>query len=78
MWVVVLNDGETYSALDGCKILFVPTSEQGDDMDRYVEENEDKGIKLNITCGEYNVFSGDIIVPDLNEIEGATDVDMEE
>ena len=79
MWVVVLNDGQTYSSLEGSKILFVPASEQGDDMDRYVKENEDKGIKLNITCGEYDLFSGDIIVPDLNEIEGSTtDVDMEE
>lgn len=71
MWVVILNDGETYTALEGSKILFVPSSEQGDEMDRYVKENaESEGIKLNITCGEYDIFSGDIIVPDLKEIEG--------
>jgi hypothetical protein len=71
MWVVVLNDGETYTALEGCKVLFIPDSEGGENMDQYVKENaEGKGIALNITCGEYDVFSGDIIVPDLAEIEG--------
>jgi len=69
MWVVVLNDGETYSSLQGCKILFVPSTEQGDNMDRYVEENEDKGIALNLTSGKYHVFSGDIVLHELDEIE---------
>ena len=78
MWVVVLNDGETYSSLQGSKILFVPVSEQGDSMDRYVEENEDKGIALNITCGKYDIFAGDIIVPDLDEIEAEANTDVKE
>ena len=74
MWVVVLNDGETYSSLQGCKILFVPSTEQGDNMDRYVEENEDKGIALNLTSGRDYVFSGDIVVHELDEIEANTAV----
>lgn len=80
MWVMVLNDGETFTALEGCSILWVPASEQWGREDRYVKNNvKEKGIKLNITSGEYDVFSGDIIVTDLNEIDGSTtDVDMEE
>ena len=70
MWVIVLNDGETYTALDGCKILFVPASEQGDDMDRYVKVNaDDKGIDLALTESLCE-FSGDIFIPNLTEIEG--------
>ena len=70
MWVVVLNDGQTYSSLEGSKILFVPASEQGDNMDRYVEENEDKGIDLTITESVSAPLSGDIFIPNLTEIEG--------
>jgi hypothetical protein len=43
-------------------------------MDRYVEENEDKGIALNLTSGKYHVFSGDIVVHELDEIEANTAV----
>ena len=71
MWVIVLNNGETYTALDGCKILFVPASEQGDDMDRYVKVNaDDKGIDLALTESVSAPLSGDIFIRNLNEIEG--------
>lgn len=70
MWVIVLNDLETYTALDGCKVLFVPASKQGDDMDRYVKENaESEGIDLVLTESVCE-FSGDIFIPNLTEIEG--------
>ena len=71
MWVIVLNDGETYTALQGSKVLFVPASEQGDDMDRYVKENaESDGIYLALTESVSAPLSGDIFIRDLNEIEG--------
>lgn len=71
MWVVVLNDGQTYTALDGCKVLFVPASEQGDDMDQYVKENaESEGIDLALTESVSAPLSGDIFIPNLTEIEG--------
>lgn len=71
MWVIVLNDLETYTALYGCKVLFVPASEQGDEMDRYVKENaEGKGIDLALTESVSAPLSGDIFIRNLNEIEG--------
>lgn len=71
MWVVILNDLETYTSLEGCKVLFVPASEQGDDMDRYVKENaEGKGIDLALTESVAAPLSGDIFIPNLTEIEG--------
>lgn len=71
MWVIVLNDGETYTALQGSKVLFVPASEQGDDMDRYVKENaEVEGIDLALTESVSAPLSGDIFIRDLTEIEG--------
>ena len=39
-------------------------------MDRYVEENEDKGIDLTITESVSAPLSGDIFIPNLTEIEG--------
>ena len=41
MWVMVLEDGQTFSAVDGCSVLYVPTSV--DDVDRFVEENVKEG-----------------------------------
>lgn len=71
MWVLVLNDLETYTALEGCKILFVPASEQGDEMDRYVKVNADnKGIDLALTESVAAPLSGDIFIPNLADFEG--------
>lgn len=41
MRVVVLNDGETYSSIEGCVILDVPDSVPDEDMDEYVKEHYD-------------------------------------
>jgi hypothetical protein len=42
MQVVVLNDGETYTAMSGCRIIDVPQevldSEDYNDVDIYIEE----------------------------------------
>jgi len=71
MWVVVLNDGETYAALEGCKVLFVPDSEGGENMDQYVKENaESGGIDLALTESVSAPLSGDIFIRNLTEIEG--------
>lgn len=71
MWVVVLNDLETYTALEGCKILFVPASEQGDNMDQYVQEMaESKGIDLALTESVSAPLSGDIFIRNLADFEG--------
>ena len=81
MWVVVLNDGETYTALEGCSILWIPTSEQWGREDQYVKNNvEAKGVKLGVTDGKADLFDGDIILTEREsmEIDTTTDVDMEE
>jgi hypothetical protein len=71
MWVVVLNDGETYTAVNGSRVLWVPSSEQGDAMDRYVKDMVDsKGIDLSITETVSSPLSGDIYIRDLTKIEG--------
>jgi hypothetical protein len=71
MWVVVLNDGETYTAVNGSRVLWVPYSEQGDGMDRYVKDMVDsKGIDLSITETVSSPLSGDIYIRDLTKIEG--------
>ena len=70
MWVIVLNDGETYTGIDGCKVLFVPASLDADDGDRYVEENyESKGIDLAITETFKSPLAGDVYIPHLTDIE---------
>lgn len=71
MWVVVLNDLETYTAILGSKILFVPASEWGDGMDQYVKENaESGGIDLSLTESVSAPLSVDIFIRNLTEIEG--------
>jgi len=71
MWVMVLNDGETYTAVEGCKVLFVPDSEQDDSIDQYVKENaESKGIDLALTESVAAPLSGDIFIANLADLEG--------
>ncbi len=71
MWVMVLNDGETYTAVEGSRVLFVPASEQGDSMDRYVKENvESKGVDLALTESVAAPLSGDIFIRNLPDFEG--------
>jgi hypothetical protein len=72
MWVVVLDDGQTYSGIDGCKVLFIPASLDADDgIDQYVKENADsKGIDLAIVESVSAPLSGDVFIPNLTEIEG--------
>jgi len=47
-WMVVLNDGETYSALEGCEFLWVPEKiaqgQEGPPVDEFVKEN--RGIRI--------------------------------
>lgn len=70
MWVIVLNDGSTYTALEGSHVLWVPPVYEGDSMDRYVEDAVYvKGIALAITESAHSLLSGDIYVPNLVEIE---------
>lgn len=46
--VVVLNDGETYTALEGCVILEIPESvdAESDDLDYYVKDNYKNGTPI--------------------------------
>ena len=62
MWVMVLDDGQTYAGIDGCSILYVPTSV--DDIDGFVKENvEEKGYNIGMV-ERYNTPSiGDLFVP---------------
>jgi len=67
MWVIVLNDGETYTAVSGSSVLYVPTSLDGDDIDRFVKENvEEKGYNIGMIerYDRYDTPSiGDLFVP---------------
>lgn len=48
MFVVVLNDGETYTDLEGCVILQVPDEvwNADDDLDDWVAENSHTGLPI--------------------------------
>lgn len=62
MWVMVLEDGQTFSAVDGCSVLYVPTSV--DDVDRFVEENvKEKGYNIGMVERYELPRIGDIFVP---------------
>jgi len=37
LFVMVLNDGETYTDLDGCLLMEIPDHVQGDAIDEYVK-----------------------------------------
>lgn len=39
--VVVLNDGETYTSLFGCKIIIVPDDVEEHDLDEWIKDNFD-------------------------------------
>lgn len=47
---MVLNDGETYTGLSGCKIVTVEGCDDGDDMDSIIKYGEDDeeypGVKI--------------------------------
>jgi hypothetical protein len=45
--VVVLNDGETYTSIDGCVVLEVPDDLlESPDLDTYVSEHYNKGKQV--------------------------------
>jgi len=45
--IVVLNDGETYSSIDGCVILKVPSELLGtDEIEDYIKDNYSKGKQV--------------------------------
>ena len=62
MWVIVLNDGETYTAVDGSSVLYVPTSV--DDIDGFVKENvKEKGYLIGMVDRYDTPSIGDVFVP---------------
>ena len=46
MKVVILNDGETFTDIEGCVILEIPHTLLEADVNTWVKENYDKGIPL--------------------------------
>jgi hypothetical protein len=52
MLVVVLNDGETYTDLDGCEVLYVPDSTPDEDVDEYVKDNFGTGTPIGELWGD--------------------------
>jgi hypothetical protein len=46
MRVVVLNDGETYTDIRGCTVLYVPENVSGDNVDAYVKNFSDTGTQV--------------------------------
>lgn len=43
MRVVVLNDGETYTSIEGCVVLDVPDDIDDEDLDDFVSDNYSSG-----------------------------------
>jgi hypothetical protein len=48
MLVVILNDGETYTDLEGSRVLRVPDDTFDDDVDSYVKNHYDDALELKI------------------------------
>jgi hypothetical protein len=44
--VVILNDGETYTNIEGCGILSIPDDILDDDVDDYVKDHHQQGISI--------------------------------
>jgi hypothetical protein len=65
MWVIILNDGETYTSVEGSRALYVPKKYTGDTMDQFVKDNYSRAIDLAMTETVLSPLSGDIYVRDL-------------
>ena len=47
MLVVVLNDGETFSAIEGCNVFYVPPHlEDTEAIERYIQEHAHVGLPI--------------------------------
>ena len=53
MRVVVLNDGETYTDIEGCKIVWVPNAVEGDDIDQCVKDHAASGTYVTEVFGAW-------------------------
>ena len=53
MRVVVLNDGETYTDMQGCMILYVPDDIVDDDIDQYIKEYAHTGVRVSEAFAEW-------------------------
>lgn len=45
-WVVVLNDGETFTSLRGCVVLRIPPNLPEEDVDEWVKEHSHEGLPI--------------------------------
>jgi len=54
MLVVVLNDGETYTDLDGCEVLEVPDDTLDENVDWYVQDNYGTGTPIGELWEKYD------------------------
>jgi hypothetical protein len=52
MLVMVLNDGETFTSLSGCRVLNVPEDVPPEDIAEWVKDNYKDGENLNIVDDE--------------------------
>ncbi len=52
MLVMVLNDGETFTSIRGCRVLRVPENISPEEVDEWVKENYRNGEDLNIVDDE--------------------------
>lgn len=56
-YVMVLQDGETYSGLDGCTIIAVPAGWDGDDIGEYLDRAVSEQPEINFTEAEHAVMA---------------------
>lgn len=53
MRVVVLNDGETFTDIRGCMIVWVPDNTPEEDVDEYVKEHAANGTHVTEVFGAW-------------------------
>ena len=55
MLAVVLNDGTTYTDIDGCKVVQVPDWVFDDDIEAFIRDHGDEGLAINDILAVYLV-----------------------
>jgi hypothetical protein len=60
MLIVVLNDGETYTDIDGCVIVDVPDEMDSEDIEMYLREGEWDGLDITAVLRVYQIIEGTV------------------
>jgi len=58
MLIVVLNDGETFTGIEGCVIVDVPDEMDSEDIEMYLREGEWDGFDIATALRVYQSIEG--------------------